>query len=237
MFELIGIVVSIWVVWVIVKSVIKGSVKGHQLRTIHKAVDLGVPRDFAKFCIENINIIKMHRSELARNNNEFKMLDVYLQNAFAIKQIYDKSRTISKEEEKYLKIEIVNLLKPQFDKLKNEGFSIYLNSAAYAYVYALGTAISEKIIELELVRDIFNDLLPEDDHSFTISNSFQVIARSSDFDEYCRDLLPIVLKEIESKSFTYIYKQIKKCNKTIEMMSENDFDPREISRKDIINVD
>ena len=237
MFKLIGIVVSIWVVWIIVKSVIKGSVKGHQLRTIDKAVDLGVPREFAKFCIEDINFIKMHRSELSRDNDEFKMLDVYLQNAFAIKQIYDKSRTISKDEEKNLKIEVVNLLKPQFDKLHNEGFSIYLNSASYAYVYALCTAISEKIIELELVRDIFNDLLPEDDHSFNISNSFQVIARSSDFDEYCRDLLPIVLKEIESKNYTYIYKQIKKCNKTIEMMNETVFDSREISREDIINVD
>lgn len=68
MFEVIGVVVVVWIGFVIIKSVIGGGIKGTLLRATHAAIEQGVPRDFSMASINNSEQLIRARKALAKEN-------------------------------------------------------------------------------------------------------------------------------------------------------------------------
>lgn len=236
MFELIGMAVVAWVVWSIAKLIFRGAARGNMLRARDYAISLGVPVGFAADLSKEFNTLKGVREHLAENNRDFKALDVYKQFGNAIHALYIASITPNESESAAIKEKVKSLLKPQVAVLKSENAIISLNQVSYAYIYALATAVSNKVLDLGFVRQVLKEILPEDDHGFAIDNAFQVAAGDGEFADNCKDLLPVVLKEIEQGKGEYLIKHVRRLNKAIEALYSEDFDPTKTSRKSLLEV-
>lgn len=240
MFELIGMAVVAWVVWVIAKSIFRGAVRGQMMRTSDFAMTLGVPAGFAMEMSKDHDTLKIVREKLAANNNDFKALDVYKQFGYAIHAVYQASMAPSESELSAIKDKVKSLLKPQLTILKCENVNICINHISYAYIYTLAVALSEKELDLSFVRQVLKELLPEGEHDFVINNAFQVAEGDIEFADNCKDLLPVVQKEIAQGKGEYFVKQIRKANKEIDAMFSDDFDfdydPSKVTRKSLLEV-
>lgn len=84
MFEIIGIVVVVWIGFVILKGIAGGATKGTLLRASHIATQQGVPSEFARAAINNSERLISARKALAKENKEFASMDAYQQYAAAI---------------------------------------------------------------------------------------------------------------------------------------------------------
>lgn len=111
MFEVIGILVVIWVCWLFLKSLFFKGVG----RTLNKAViyseSLGVQKVFANGMIENPDVLIGIRTKLASRKKDFAMLDGYKQYGFIIKAIDDFMTELAIFKSKYKPI--VDMLDPQ----------------------------------------------------------------------------------------------------------------------------
>lgn len=238
MFEIIGIAVVAWVVWSFAKAIFRGAVRGQALRASDYAISLGVPAGFAAEMSKEFDTLKGVRDHLAENNRDFKALDVYKQFGHAIHAIYIASIAPNESEATAIKEKVKSFLKPQIAVLKSENANVCFNQVSYAYIHALATTVSNKALNLEFVRQVLKEILPEEEHGFVIDNAFQVAAGDREFADYCKDLLPVVQKEIEQGKGEYLVKHVRKLNEDIEsMFSEDfDFDPTKISRKSLLEV-
>lgn len=88
MFEIIGILVVLFIGWQILKGVFSGSVKGHMLRSVEHAMVLGVPHSFAMKMIQQRDIMKSSVAHMAKFDSNFMLKDVYVQYGEAIAMLY-----------------------------------------------------------------------------------------------------------------------------------------------------
>lgn len=71
MFEFIGVVVTVIIVFKLIKGVFKGATKGTLLRACELAQSKGVPHEFALKAIRNPDELINIRKSLAQENREF----------------------------------------------------------------------------------------------------------------------------------------------------------------------
>jgi hypothetical protein len=226
------------VVWSVAKGIFRGAARGQMLRTSDYAISLGVPAGFVAEMNKEFDTVKGVRDHLAKNNRDFKALDVYKQFGHAIHSVYIASITPDESESAAIKEKVKSFLKPQISVLKSENANICLNQVSYAYIYALATVVSNKVLDLGFVRQVLKEMLPEEEYRFAIDNAFQVAGGDSEFADNCKDLLPVVQKEIEQGRGEYLVKHVRRLNKDIEAMfsEDSDFDPTKISRKSLLEV-
>lgn len=237
MFEVIGIVVVAWVLWAVVKGILKGSVKGTMLRACDVAVNLGVPYDFALDLSKNSEAVTRARKELAKNHKDIAMLDAYEQYGHAIAALYEMECRASG-----MSTEIMNkvkkFLQPQIDQLKAEGTRVHINDITYVYLGSLASCFSKIGINLQQIRDLVKFVFPDDEFSFAINNGYAIVCSSSDFLDKMSDILPIVNNEISKGKGEFFLKYTRKAHREIENMyvDGESFDPTKISRTSFLDV-
>ena len=88
MFEFIGLIVVVVIVWKILKAILSGATRGHMFRSVDHAMTLGVPHDFASKMIGNRDVMKASVAHMANLNPDFRLKDVYIQYGEAIAMLY-----------------------------------------------------------------------------------------------------------------------------------------------------
>lgn len=237
MFEFIGIIVVTWLLWAIVKGVLKGSIKGTMLRACDYASSLGVPHDFAIEVIKHPDVVTRVRKELSDNNKDFAMLDAYQQYGHAIAELHEQEqRSLGVDEDTLDKVEI--FLRPQIAQLIKEGTRAHINHITYVYIGALAMSLSKGPISLHKTKQIVKYIYPEEEHRLQVENAYNIACRSSEYIENLRDILPVVNREISSGKGEFLIKYTRKAHKEIEKMFEQnlDFDPRNESRTSFLDV-
>lgn len=240
MFEIIGVIVIAWIVWAAIEGISKVSVEGTMLEACQLAESLGVPHDYAIDLSKHPEIVTAAGKELAKNNKEIATLDANEQYGHAIAALYEEEcRSNGMNSEIMEKVK--NFLQPQINQLKAEGTRLHINDITYVYLGALATNFSNMGISFQQIKDLVKYVFPEDDLSFSIENSYQVICRSSDFLDKINDILPVVNQEMVSGKGEFYLKYTRKAQKEMEKEFSTDFDPeefdpRKVSRTSFLDV-
>jgi len=88
MFEIIGIMIVIWITWSILKGVLSGAVRGTIARSVEYAASKGVPRHMAKKMITQREVMKQAIKTMGEYDNSFREKDVYEQYGEALVMLY-----------------------------------------------------------------------------------------------------------------------------------------------------
>lgn len=88
MFEIIGIVTVLIILWQVGKAILRGAYRGHRFRSIDHATSLGVPYDKALILMEHHDQLMACIKEIGEHEPNFRMKDAYIQNGEAIAIIY-----------------------------------------------------------------------------------------------------------------------------------------------------
>lgn len=238
MFEFIGIVVVVWLLFVVGKRFLMGAIQGTLVRACEHATSLGVPMDFAMEMSRHPEIVKRARKDLAKQSREFQMLDVYEQYGHAIAALYEEESRLAGVSAE-VKNQVADFLKPQIDQLKIEGARIHINDITYVYLGALAACLSKNGINVQQIKDVVKAVFPEEEYSFGVENGYNIVSRSSDFSQKLNDILPVVESEIASQSGEFFVKYTRKANREMEEMFKPrpaDYDPRKVSRSNFLDV-
>lgn len=240
MFEFIGMVVVAWFVFVIVKSVINGGIKGILTHASAIAINKGVPRDFVIAAISNPKTLIKARKTLVKENAELRELDVHEQYAAAIIMSYRiGSQVVTGESVSVEDIQekIKRFVGPQLTKIENEGLSVNINQITFVYFGALATCMGRISVSATELKDVVKNIFPQEEHRFDIENAYRA-AVSKDFWEKLKLMIPVAKKELEAGEGEFFVKYTRKVRVEMEKMFEEDanFDPRNQPLDDFLKV-
>lgn len=212
MFEIIGMVVVAWLVWVVVKAVLAGTVRTTLIRAVKHAEGTGgVPRQAAMRLLDHPEVVKGVRQELAAADPDFGALDLYKQYGLAIVEIHSRMTS-----EQVVNRQVESILAPQISKLQSEDAFIAVDYITFVYVGALVLAIRQKdkkrgVTPAE-IKNIIEHLFVAPDHAFLVENAWHTVLHSSSFFQDVAAMLPTGEKEIAAGRGEYFVKYVRKFN-------------------------
>lgn len=236
MFEIIGIIVVVWFVYVVVKSLLNGAMKATMNKSFQYAKELGVPKDFSFNAYTNQydevkDVIKL----LSNEEGDFKTKDVYQQYGHAYKLMYQ--REINTEARNQRCLWINSHISNQLRVLQEEKTNILINDVFYAYVFALASTsnntLSVSLNEVkQIITYIFSDQI--DEYQFFIDNGFNLSKMSSNFYDKMGALLPIAEEECAQNEGNYLIRYMRKVEHDLKRMHTEIIDIKNIDPYDFL---
>lgn len=235
MFELIGIVVTALVVWVIAKKVFLTGVGTTLKKAVEHAVSEGVPREYADEAIaQGYDKLSETRKVLAKANPSFSALDVYQQYGNAIIVRYNSDNVFFPEN---VKQAVKAILTPQMEKVECEKLKPLVNQATFVYVMALGisAASDNQHINTEQVRIFMRNFFTDKEHEFPIDNACNVWNHSSNLRDVLNFMAPTTDAEVGNGSGEYFVKLCRKGEDDL-FSKPRDWDPADVDEFDFLRV-
>lgn len=223
MFELIGMAVVAWIVWIIGKSIVGGLIKGTLVRAAIYAEKAGVPCDFSKEIMECPDIVKQARRELASSDRDFSALDAYEQYGKAIIHLHFKARQV---EMRRLKKEVENIFVPQSRRLHDYS-ACYISAL---YISALTVVLARMMPTHKELREVFDHCFSHPNLNMARDKAWEEMLNLPQSGDDVFAMGELVKREVTAGKFEFFYKLRNKYLDNYEQgISEGDLatgDPR-----------
>lgn len=124
-----------------------------------------------------------------------------------------------------------DFLQNQIDTLDREELSVHINEITVGYVFYLIMLITKKRVSLGDVRHAMRDIFSDKMSLIMIDNAIGIFDGDAQTEEKLAAISPIAKQEYETGSGEFLIRHTRKAQKGIDaMFSDEDFDPREVSR-------
>jgi hypothetical protein len=254
MFEFIGMAVIAWIVWLVGKAILVGSIKHTMLRACDYAENIGIPREFSNAMVGRPEILKQARRALANGNRDFAEMDAFEQYGQVIASLY------SAEKKSFVAIvdateKLQKFLKNQIDTLDQENSVVAIDDITIYYIFHLITMITKKSVSMVEVGNIMKNVFTDESSVNKIDRTLIMLGLNEtrqrhglgeEFAESKVDfenrkqvargraelklaaLLPIVKKEYEAGFGEFLIRHTRKAKEALELMFTESFDPTKI---------
>lgn len=205
------------------------------------AVELGVPSDsFQSLFVNNIDELKELAYEIDKPGELHHNTSFETRMAVAVSVFYNASQKKRKGENNETTTEkVVMFLRPQIDSLEGRGLRTHVNDVTFAYVLVVATHMTKKPMDFSDLKKMVREIFYKYEHIALIENAYEIVnSAPEEFLDKCRELTPLVSKEIEKGKGEFYEKYTEKALREIDEMFSCglDYDPRKEKKTSFMDV-
>lgn len=205
------------------------------------AVELGVPiESFQTLFVNNIDELKELAYEIDKPGEPHHNTSFETRMAVAVSVFYNANEKKQKVDDNETTIEkVVMFLRPQIDSLEGRGLSTHVNDITFAYVLVVATHMTKKPMSFSDLKKMVREIFYKYEHIALIENAYEIVSSApEEFLDKCRELTPLVSKEIEKGKGEFYEKYTEKALRGIDEMfdCDLDYDPRNAKKTSFMDV-
>lgn len=221
MLGFIGFIVVAWIAWSALKVFTRNAAVATMQRAEHYAVSQGVPRAFARGCVDDAPRLKALRASFAASEKDFGALDVYQQYGRAIVEAYHFGEL---EDQKNT---MQAVLARQVRELEAEDVVVLVTETTFAYVVALGLAIGKRPVTLEQALEVVRQVFPSAEDRPIVNNAYGNARSCIDLFESAAKLIPDAKGDLTATEGGSFVRLAKHLHRTLvePAMQGAEFDP------------